>query len=81
MNRPEVIYHVSQTQPSVSRHFGGCKYNGADYHYDEATDTLVRMDIWRAKLVDDKELAAKVAKEEREKWAAAEKMQASFVGW
>lgn len=81
MNRPEVIYHVSQTQLSVARHFGGCTFNGAEYHYDPETDTLTRMDIWRAKLAGDKELAAKVAKEEREKWAAAEKMQASFVGW
>lgn len=81
MNRPEVIYHVSQTQLSVARHFGGCKFNGADYHYDAETDTLTRMDIWRAKLASDKEMAAKVAKEEREKWAAAEKMQSSFVGW
>ena len=79
-SRPGVIYHVSQSQLSVARHFGGCKYNGADYHYDAATDTLTRLDIWRAKLASDKEMAARVAKEERAKWEKVKDMQKSFVG-
>lgn len=77
VNRPEVIYHVSHSQLSIARH-NGCTFHGAEYHYDEATDTLTRLDIWRAKLARDKELAAKVAKEERAKW---EEIQSSFVGW
>lgn len=54
INRPEVIYHVSHTQLSVARYYGGCKYNGAEYHYDAESDTLTRMDIWRARLAADK---------------------------
>lgn len=81
MNNPETIYHVSNSQLSVSRHFGGCKYNGADYHYDAETDTLIRMDIWRARLASDKKYADRVEKEERAKWEKVKDMQKSFVGW
>lgn len=81
MSRPEVIYHVSHTQLSVARHFGACKYNGADYHYDAETDTLTRMDIWRARLAGDKEMASRVAAEERAKWEKVKEMQKSFAGW
>lgn len=65
MNRPERIYNVSQTQLSVARHYGGCKFNGADYHYDAESDTLTRMDIWKARCASSKEYAAKAAKDER----------------
>ena len=76
--RPERIYNVSQTQLSVSRFYGGCKFNGADYHYDADSDTLTRMDVWKARCASSKEEAAKVAKAEREKWAKA---QQSFAGF
>lgn len=79
MNRPERIYHASQTQLSVARLFGGCKFNGADYHYDAENDELVRMDIWKAHIASDKKAAAKAAKAakaERDKWM---KVQQSFV--
>lgn len=81
INRPEVIYHVSHTQLSVAWLFGAIKYNGADYHYDAETDTLTRMDIWRARLAANKEEAARVAKEERAKWEAVKAAQKSFVGF
>lgn len=81
MNRPEVIHHVSHTQLSVAHHYGGCKYNGADYHYDAEADTLTRMDIWRANLACDKKEAARAAKEERAKWEKVKDMQSSFVGF
>jgi hypothetical protein len=72
MSRPERIYNVSQTQFSVARFYGGCKFNGADYHYDAASDTLTRMDVWKARIASSKEDAAKAAKAEREKWTMAQ---------
>lgn len=70
MNRPERIYNVSQTQFSVARHYGGCKFNGADYHYDAASDTLTRMDVWKARCAS--------SKDEGEKWADAQQSFAAF---
>lgn len=78
MNRPERIYNVSQTQLSVARFYGGCKFNGADYHYDAESDTLTRMDVWEARNAKSKEDGAKAAKAEREKLAKA---QQSFTGF
>lgn len=78
MNRPERIRHVSQTQLSIARHYGGIKFNGADYHYDAEKDTLIRMDIWAAETASSKQAAAKAAKAERKKWTAA---QDGFTGF
>lgn len=72
MNRPERIYHVSQTQLSVARFYGGITFNWARYHYDDESDTLIRMDIWKAQCASSKEEAAKAAKAEREKWTKAQ---------
>ena len=78
MNRPERIYNVSQTQLSMARFYGSCKLNGADYHYDAESDTLTRMDVWKARIASSKEEGAKAAKAEREKWTKA---QQSFAGF
>ena len=78
MKRPERIYNVSQTQLSVARHYGGCKFNGADYHYDAASDTLTRMDVWKAQTASSKKDAEKAAKAEREKWTKAQQSFAAF---
>ena len=78
MNRPERLYNVSQTQLSVARFYGGCKFNGADYHYDTESDTLTRMDVWKARIASSKEDGEKAAKAEREKWT---KVQQSFTAF
>ena len=78
MNRPEKIYNVSQTQLSIARFYGGCKFNGADYHYNSENDTLTRMDIWKANLASSKKEAEKAAKAERVKWAKEQKSFAAF---
>ena len=78
MNRPERIYNVSQTQLSVARFYGGCKFNGADYHHDAESDTLTRMDIWQARIASNKQDAAKAAKAERKKWLKAQQSFAAF---
>ena len=78
MNRPERIYNVSQTQMSVARFYGGCKLQGADYHYDAESDTLTRMDIWQERIAADKEAGKKAAKAEREKWTKAQNSFAAF---
>lgn len=48
-NQPEVLYHISRTQLSVARHYGGCSYNGASYKYNPVDDTLTRADILKAR--------------------------------
>ena len=42
---PFAITGVSQTQFSVARHYGGCKYNGYHYTYIPHWDELVRDDV------------------------------------
>jgi DMSO/TMAO reductase YedYZ molybdopterin-dependent catalytic subunit len=76
MTAPERIYHVSSGQLSVARHFGGCRLNGKEYHYDTETDQLVRHDVWKKELKEDKDKAKRIAKAEKEKW---EKLQASLL--
>lgn len=78
MNRPERIYNVSQTQFSVARFYGGCSFNGADYHYDAESDTLIRMDIWKARCASSKEEAEKAAQAERDKWTNAQQSFSAF---
>lgn len=77
-NRPERIYNVSKTQFSIARVYGRCKFNGADYHYDAESDTLTRMDIWKARCASSKEEAEKAVKAEREKWMKAQQSFTAF---
>lgn len=46
-DKPERIYGWLNSQLSIARHYGGCKYNGADYviAYNEEGQPLVRMDV------------------------------------
>ena len=48
---PERIYHWLDSQLSIARHYGGCKFNGADYviAYNEEGQPLVRSDLLRKK--------------------------------
>ncbi len=48
MKAPEIIYHVSYTQLSIARYYGGCTFNGHYYVYNKDDDTLTRDDILRA---------------------------------
>lgn len=49
---PFIIQHVCQTQFSIARHYGGCKYQGKSYSYIQATDELIREDVakWLSKM-------------------------------
>ena len=76
MIAPERIYHVSHGQFSVARHFGGCKFQGKHYYYDAENDALVRHDVWKKELKEDKDKAKRIAKAEKEKW---EKLQQSLL--
>lgn len=69
---PEEIRSVSQSQFSVARHYGGCKYQGVSYHYDAERDTLVRLDVWLARIKEGGAEAKRIADAEREKWMAAQ---------
>lgn len=70
MSAPEIIYNISGSQMSPVRHFGGCRYAGASYHYCAADDTLVRMDVWQKRMHEDS-AAGKAARDaERAKWEA-----------
>ena len=59
---PEKIYRISQTQLSIARYYGGCKYNGENYVYNPADDTLTREDIWKKE--HSKKKKAKPVKQE-----------------
>ena len=63
---PERIGHVSHTQLSIARHYGGITYNGASYTYLAADDCLVRNDV----LKRDERLRRQHAAEERQRWMA-----------
>jgi hypothetical protein len=42
MDQPDIIYNVSHTHLSIARHYGGIKYNGVEYVYNPADDTLIK---------------------------------------
>lgn len=48
---PYGITNVRETIFSVSRHSGGCKFQGDDYTYLPETDELIRNDVlkWKKK--------------------------------
>ena len=71
--KPERIYHASQTQFSVARHWGECYFNGAKYHYDAVNDVLIRDDVWQEELAASKEKRDDYAKAEKEKWLNVQK--------
>lgn len=45
---PYQIHGVSHGQLSLARLYGGIVYNGAQYDYDYADDTLTRADVVKA---------------------------------
>lgn len=49
MKNPEEIHNVSNTQLSISRHYGGIIYNGKEYVYFPDEDKLVRKDLLNKK--------------------------------
>lgn len=70
MKAPEEIHGISHSQLSVARHFGGCKYMGASYHYDASRDVLVRMDVWLKRMREDSAAGKSARDAERAKWEA-----------
>jgi hypothetical protein len=78
MNRPEEIHHISRSQFSVARHFGGCTFNGAEYVYDSENDKLVRKDIQLARQAKCKSEAKRMAEQERARWLRANQSFAGF---
>ena len=66
IEKPERIYNVSATQFSIARHYGGCNVNGVDYHYNQASDTLIREDVLKAELAEIKKAAADQKKKQQE---------------
>ena len=72
MTAPEEIHHVSQSQFSVARHFGGCSYMGQSYIYDAGQDRLIRRDVYLARLKQGKAEAKALRDAERQRWTAAQ---------
>lgn len=64
---PYAIKHVSQSQFSIARHYGGMKFNGQSYTYFPPGDELIRDDV--VKLVE-KTRRAKKKKPAKSKTAA-----------
>ena len=73
MTAPDEIHHVSQSQFSVARHFGGCTYMGQSYIYDAGQDRLIRRDVYLARLKQGKAEAKALRDAERQRWTAAQK--------
>ena len=73
MTAPDEIHHVSQSQFSVSRHFGGCTYMGQSYIYDAGQDRLIRRDVYLARLKQGKAEAKALRDAERQRWMEAQK--------
>lgn len=73
MTAPEEIHNVSQSQFSVSRHFGGCTYIGQLYIYDAGQDRLIRRDVYLARLKEGKAEANALRDAERTRWTEAQK--------
>ena len=42
---PERYFNVTESQLSISRFYGGCKFGGHSYIYDPDKDELIRDDI------------------------------------
>ena len=72
MTAPDEIHHVSQSQFSVARHFGGCTYMGQSYIYDAGQDRLIRRDVYLARLKQGKAEAKALRDAERQRWTAAQ---------
>lgn len=66
---PFVVQGVSRSQLSVSRHYGGCRYQGRDYFYNPVTDELIRSDVLRwvqkRRKVQEREKKAKAMENQR----------------
>ena len=73
MTAPDEIHHVSQSQFSVARHFGGCSYMGQSYIYDAGQDRLIRRDLYLARLKQGKAEAKALRDAERQRWTAAQR--------
>ena len=71
-NAAERIYGVSHSQLSIARHYGGITFNGAEYRYDAASDTLTRMDVWTAENAETKARLNAAARAGREKLTKAQ---------
>lgn len=51
------------SQLSIARHYGGIKINGRYFYLDPESDFLIREDIWKKELTDEKRKEA-----EKKKW-------------
>lgn len=69
---PEEIRNVSLGHFSVAKMYGGCKFQGKQYHYDAERDTLVRFDVWLRRLKEDGDQARQMRRSERAKWMAVQ---------
>ena len=75
MAEPEEYHHISNGPLSIARHCGGVKINGHYYVYIAAEDKLVREDVHRRRVREDKA----AAKAERKRWQQmADEMQGSL---
>lgn len=67
---PERIYHWMDSQLSIARLYGRCKFNGAAYSIacDEPGQPLVRDDVLLRERMASKQKQREFAKSERERW-------------
>lgn len=74
---PWQFFGVSMSQLSIARHYGGLKFNGSDYVYDQTDDSLTRSDVLRAVMRIRREdaKAAKQAAEQDAMFDAADRRE------
>lgn len=65
---PYIIQNVSETQLSIARYFGGCRYDGVYYTSIPVADEIVRNDVlkWIIKYRKDKEAKEKKINQARQ---------------
>lgn len=67
---PERIYHWLDSQLSIARLYGRCKFNGVGYSiaHDEPGQPLVRDDVLLRERRASRQKQREFAKHERERW-------------
>ena len=70
---PERIYGWLDSQLSIARQYGGCKFNGACYSiaYDEEGKPLVRDDVLKRERKKARTKAKAAVRAEKEAWQSA----------
>lgn len=71
---PKKMYHVSETQLSIARYYGGCIFNGKQYIYNPDDDTLTREDVFKK----ENKIAKETRRLEKHQWDCIDRVKDLF---